>query len=124
MNLRCLSYRALDRFRRSWIATRTVYGGVPVQTIRARCTVTGIVQSVPEHAEDGDLTFGLRLTDGTFRHCEVTPCASDATKAAARALTVGQRILVSGEERFDPKHFGNEGGWLELHPIVLIEVLG
>jgi hypothetical protein len=123
MNPKCVLYRALDRFRRTWLATKLFYRGVPVRTIRSSCTVIGIVQSVPKDAEDGDLTFGLLLDTGEFRHCEVTPCASDSVKLAARALRVGQRVAISGEERFDPAHLaGSADGWLEIHPVEMIVV--
>lgn len=121
MTVRCLAYRLLDRFRHTRLATRFVYHGVPVQTIRAACTVVGHVLSVPESAQDGDLTFGLTLESGEFRHCEVTPCADAEVKAMARSLVVGDRVSVSGEERYDPAHVGGAPGWREIHPVTGIQ---
>lgn len=118
MNLRCLAYKALDAFRFTPFA-RPLYKGERVRIDNPDVTVTGRVVNVPENAEDGDVTFGIvRLSDGAFRHCEVTPCAPASVKATARTLAIGQVVDVRGAERWDPGHlFGPDKGWWEVHPV-------
>ncbi len=123
MNLRCLAYRALDRFRRTAVATKLIYHGVPVRTVQPTCTVLGLVTKVPAPEVDGDTTFDVLLMDAAeSRHCEVTPCAPASLRAQARALRLGQIVELSGEERFDPAHLGGIAGWLEIHPVTSIIV--
>ncbi len=128
MNLRCWFYRALDRFRFTAAATTAIYHGVPVRILRRACTVEGIVIRVEGNEADGDVTFDIRLDDGTERHCEVTPCAPSAIRRIAQGMPLAARVRVSGDERFDPAHLGDgghltEGGWKELHPVTGIEVI-
>ena len=127
MNLRCWAYKALDRFRFTALATKAFYHGVPVQTLRRACTLEGVVVRVRGNEADGDVTFDIRLDDGSERHCEVTPCAPSAVRRIAQGMPIEARVRVSGDERFDPAHLGDgghiEGGWKEVHPTTGIEVL-
>ena len=128
MNLPCLAYRAWDRFKRTAVATKAWYHGVPIRTLQRDCTVDGNVIRVQGREVDGDVTFDIRLDDGSERHVEVTPCAPSAIRRIAQGMPVGARVRVSGEERFDPAHVGDGGhlgssGWREIHPCERIEVL-
>ena len=129
MNLPCLAARAWDRFKRSTVATKAFYHGVPIRTLRRNCTVEGVVIRVKGREIDGDVTFDIRLDDGSERHCEVmTACVPGAVRRIAQGMPIGARVRVSGEERFDPAHFGDGGhlgsaGWTEIHPCEQIEVV-
>lgn len=127
MNLRCLAYRALDRFKRSALGARSFYRGVPIR-VNGPVTVDGRVTRATSSEPDGDCTFDLTLDDGSFRHCEITPCQPAALRRLACSLKVGARVRVSGIDRFDPAHIGDGGhlgsdGWEEVHPVTGIEVL-
>ena len=121
MNLKCLGYKALDRFRKSRLGAKMFYSGVMI-TSKPNVIVCGTVIRAVEPETDGDLCFDVTLEDGQYRHCEVTPCANDETKKRAQVLKVGMKVQLTGDERFDPKHLGT-AGWWEIHPVNSIEVL-
>jgi hypothetical protein len=128
MNLRCAAYRVLDRFRKSPIASWLFYHGQRVMVLQDVCTVDGVVVRVVGNEADGDVTFNIVLDDGSYRHCEITPCAPEAIRRIAFGLPIGARVRVSGEERYDPPHLldGSDFsplGWREVHPVTRIEVL-
>ena len=123
MKPRCWGYKALDWFRFTPVASKLFYGGQSVKYTRKNITVTGIVSSPPDKAEDGDVTFGLQSEQDGFRHCEVTPCAPDRVRKIAQSLKAGDCVAVSGHERFDPPHVGGGTGWLEVHPVTDIVVV-
>lgn len=136
MSLRCLAYRVLDRARRTALLRWACYHGTSMQ-IRPDVTAIGTVRSVGVAESDGDVTFHLEIDQpddrGPFRHCELTPCDPDAVRQIVRALQVGDRIYVRGDERFDPHHVFDGGGpdgatqpqagWWEFHGITDLTVL-
>lgn len=89
--------------------------------------------------------FGGRLTsaaaDGTpSMHCEIPPWASGALRALGESLRAGDRVAVTGAWGFDGVHTGRaewlevllailrhgpnvREGWLEIHPVVFLEIL-
>lgn len=125
-----------------------------------RITAIGTVIQVGPNDLDGDLNFDVQLDAGQERlitgfggrltsaadsgapslHCEVSPWAPAALRAAAGALQVGQRVRVSGAWGFDGVHTGRaewvevllalvrhqpavRTGWMECHPVDALEVL-
>lgn len=120
MTLRCLSYRALDRFRQTKLASKLFYGGQRV-TLGDERGIVGIVVRVPSDETDGDCTFDVRSDDGQTTHCEITPCQSPAIRKIACSLQLGWRVYVRGIDRWDPAHLGGPGH-RELHPVTTIIV--
>jgi hypothetical protein len=125
MGMKCWAYQALDWLRRSKPGSVIFYKGQRI-TIKTGVTVTAIVTSLPNGESDGDTTFNVALEpDQAFRHCEVTPCASADVHAIARSLTIGTRVELAGDERYDPHHVFDDGGggWMEIHPVRTITIL-
>ena len=136
MNFKCLAYRALDRSRRWWIMEKTVYkGGKPL--FPGKVTATATVRGTSSNESDGDVTFHVDIDKpderGAYRHVEVTPCNSDDVRTRCRSLKVGDRIKITGDERYDPGHWFDGGGpagsqkgaagWWEIHGVDDIENL-
>lgn len=118
MNLKCLSYRALERVRFSALGARLFYGGQRVE-LQGPITIRGVVIRAASPEVDGDCTFDVRVDDVAIFHCEVTPCQPAAVRTIARSLQVGWRVSVSGTKRWDPAHLGSHGHQ-EIHPVATI----
>ena len=118
MNLRCLSYRALEKVRFSTLGARLFYGGQRV-TLKGERAIVGTVISAADAETDGDCTFDVQTEDAQIWHCEVTVCQSSAIRRIARSLKVGWRVSVRGTERWDPPHLGGPGRQ-EIHPVTTI----
>lgn len=121
--------------------------------------VTGTVMST-HVASDGDVTFNVWPDDEflwsitwyggkvlTKLHCEVPPWISEDIRKAARSLTKGDRVRVTGQWGFDGVHSGRgykdtwyrfiweiilavarhqpnvHEGWFEIHPVTKLEKL-
>lgn len=128
-------YKTLDLAKRSGILLPLYHGRMT--KIIPNVSATGTVKSVGNQESDGDVTFHLEIDHpddrGPFRHCELTPCDPDAVRALVLTLKPGDRIAITGDERFDPHHVFDEGGpdgsahdgegWWEFHYIHAISLL-
>lgn len=116
----CFAYKAYDRFKRSWLASKVFFGGDKFQHFE-EIYLEGVVADRDQHTTDGDNTFDLNV-DGMNWHCEVTPCSPCEVLKAARALKPGTKVKVTGNRTWDPTHLGTPGHW-EIHPVKGIQVL-
>ena len=118
--LSCPRYKALDWFKRTWLASKLVYYGQRFQHF-GPITATGTVQDCVHSATDGDVCFDLLGDDKKDWHCELTPCQPASVHDAAMSLQIGSRAIVSGIKTFDPPHHiawkKFAGGGNEIHPV-------
>lgn len=146
MGLSCWRYKVYDWSKTTWPVKMLFYHGDKAQRYEV-ISVEGIVLSRENKATDGDCTFDISPilpqpsvnlpstnTLGSVNtvayppwltsklHCELTPCQDDALHAKAAALQIGEKVRITGNRFWDPKHLGHEAHW-EIHPIMNIEVL-
>jgi hypothetical protein len=114
--------------------------------------VTGVVSSF-ERSDDGDLSFDVtpdaefawvleypsRHVARAAIHCEVVPADQERLAAAIGMLRIGARVRVGGQRAWDGCHQGHGvvvdalcvllraapvlDGWVEVHPVLSLEVL-
>lgn len=122
-SIRCWSYRGLDSFKQTCVASWLFYDGERYKHLEP-VTRTGNAASCIHKSTDGDASFDLICPDGEW-HCEVTPCASPEVQATAAGIKLCERLTVSGMRTWDPDHhilwIKYKGGKNEIHPVESIE---
>lgn len=115
--VKCLGYKALDKFRFSKVASILFYQGQDVKIVTKNFWVHATLTTAPNDAEDGDVTFNVQCDDGHQMHIELTPCSSQELLDKVKQLKVGDRKYFFGERRIDPAHLGDKEAKDEIHPL-------
>lgn len=133
ITIQCLGNKIYDRFKQTWLASKLFFGGNRFTHFGTK-TLEGFVSECEKKAFDGDTVFDLHIPvskacapDGNCYminalHCELTPCQSEALHREARALKIGDHVIVTGRFTFDPNHLGHPSHF-EIHPVTDLRVL-